>query len=154
MWKPKHAKCPWGETGCANRRWVPARQLKIAIGLLSWACGSILGWKKANKWNTIKLKHMRNGENVIVCGKPNSLCCEVGDVISKLCASQATKNGSVDCSAEPLRAHWDEEMAKKWDTETKHVQTYSDYKIKDELAKMQFCWNWNKIVGRKVDDTP
>ena len=66
--------------------------------------------KKANKWKTIKLKHVRNGESVIVCGKPNSLRCEAGDVISKLCASQATKNGSVDLSVDPFGSHWDEEM--------------------------------------------
>ena len=56
---------------------------------------------------------MRNGENVIVCGKPNSLCCEAGDVIIKLCTGQATKNGLMDRSAEPLGAHWDEQIAKK-----------------------------------------
>ena len=36
---------------------------------------------------------------------------EAGNAISKLCASQATKNGSVGRSAEPLGEHWDEEMA-------------------------------------------
>ena len=39
--------------------------------------------------------------------------CEAGNIISKLCASQATKNGSVNNSAEPLGAHWDEEMTNK-----------------------------------------
>ena len=62
---------------------------------------------------------------------------EAGIAISKLCASQVTKNGWVGCSAEPLRAHWDEEMANKRNMETKHVRTYSDSKIKNELAKMQ-----------------
>ena len=38
---------------------------------------------------------------------------EADNAISKLCADQATKNGSVDCSAEPLVAHQDQEMAKK-----------------------------------------
>ena len=37
---------------------------------------------------------------------------EAGNVISKLSTGQATKNGPVGCSAEPLRTHWDEEMAK------------------------------------------
>ena len=56
---------------------------------------------------------MQNGENVIVCGKPNFLRCEAGDVLRKLCTGQATKNGSMDRSAEPLRAHWDEKIGKK-----------------------------------------
>ena len=38
---------------------------------------------------------------------------EAGDVISKLCAGQLTKNGSVYCSAELLGAHWHEEMINK-----------------------------------------
>ena len=53
--------------------------------------GAYWDGKKGNKWKMIKLKHVQNGENVIVCGKPNSLCCEVGDLISKLSAYQATK---------------------------------------------------------------
>ena len=36
-----------------------------------------------------------------------------GNAVSKLCAAQATKNGSVDRSAEPVGVHWDEEMANK-----------------------------------------
>ena len=39
--------------------------------------------------------------------------CEAGNVISKLCAGQATKKGSVHSSAEPVGAHWGEEMAHK-----------------------------------------
>ena len=39
--------------------------------------------------------------------------CEAGDVISKLCASRATKKGSVNGSAEPVGAHWGEDMAHK-----------------------------------------
>ena len=35
------------------------------------------------------------------------------NAISKLCADQATKNGSVDDSAEPLGAYLDEEIANK-----------------------------------------
>ena len=35
---------------------------------------------------------------------------EVSNVISKLQAGQATKNGSVNCSAEPLGAQRDEEV--------------------------------------------
>ena len=38
---------------------------------------------------------------------------EAGNAISKLCASQATKNKWVGRSTETLGAHWDEEMAKK-----------------------------------------
>ena len=38
---------------------------------------------------------------------------EAGNVISKLCPGQATKFGFVNHSAEPLRAHWDEEMKNK-----------------------------------------
>ena len=38
---------------------------------------------------------------------------KAGDVISKLSASQATKNGSVNCSAELFGAHWHEEMINK-----------------------------------------
>ena len=45
-------------------------------------------------------------QNKIVGGEP-------GDVISKLCTGQATKNGSVNRSTEPLGAHWDEEMTNK-----------------------------------------
>ena len=37
--------------------------------------------------------------------------CEAGNTISKLCAGQATKKGSVNGSAEPVGAHWGEEMA-------------------------------------------
>ena len=39
------------------------------------------------------------------------MVCEAGNAISKLCAGQATENVLVDCSAEPLGAHWVEEMA-------------------------------------------
>ena len=39
--------------------------------------------------------------------------CEAGNTISKLCAGQATKKGSVNSSAEPVGAHWGEEMAHK-----------------------------------------
>ena len=45
---------------------------------------------------------------------------EAGKVTSKLCAGQATKNRSVDRSAGLLGAHCDEEMANKWNIETKH----------------------------------
>ena len=36
-----------------------------------------------------------------------------GNATRKLRSSQATKIGLVNCSAEPLGAHWDEEMANK-----------------------------------------
>ena len=38
---------------------------------------------------------------------------EAGNVISKLCAGQATKKGSGNHSAEPMGAHWDEELINK-----------------------------------------
>ena len=38
---------------------------------------------------------------------------ETGNLINKLCAGQATKNGSLNCSAETLGARWDEEMKNK-----------------------------------------
>ena len=38
---------------------------------------------------------------------------EAGNVISKLCAGQTTKNRSANRSAEPLGAHQDEEVANK-----------------------------------------
>ena len=85
----------------------------MLVGCSSKSVGAYWDRKNANKWNIIKLKHVQNGENVIVCGKPNFVCCEACDLISKFCASQATKNGSLDRSAEPLGAHWDEQIAKK-----------------------------------------
>ena len=134
--KRKHTECPWGEAGCASSRCVPAKWLKIVlVGCSSKPVGTYWHRKNANKWNIIKPKHVRNGENVIVCGKPNSLCCEAGDVVSKLCAGQTTKNGSMDCSAELLGAHSHEKIAKKWNIKTKRVRTYCNSKIKDELAK-------------------
>ena len=39
--------------------------------------------------------------------------CEAGNVISKLYMGQAAKNGSVNCSADPLGAYRDEELANK-----------------------------------------
>ena len=38
---------------------------------------------------------------------------EAGNVISKLCAGQATEKGSVNYSAGSMGAHWDEEMTNK-----------------------------------------
>ena len=35
---------------------------------------------------------------------------EAGNVISKLFVGQTTQNGSVNCSTEPLGAHWEEEL--------------------------------------------
>ena len=94
------------------------------------------------------MEHVRNGENVIVCGKPNSPCCEAGDVVSKLRPGQTTKYGSMDRFAELLGAHSDEKIAKKWNIKTKRVGTYRNNKMKDELAKnavllklKQNCWS-------------
>ena len=61
-------------------------------------------------------------------------------VMSKLCAGQATEDASVDRNVEPLEGHWDKEIAKrKCNMETKHVRICSNYKIKDQQAKIQFC---------------
>ena len=38
---------------------------------------------------------------------------EAGIAMGKLCTGWATKILSVDCSAEPAVAHWDEKMANK-----------------------------------------
>ena len=68
-------------------------------------------------------RHIQTKECVYVCEtselaesvlklKQNGWC-EAGNVISKLCADQATKKGSVNSSAEPVGAHWGEEMAHK-----------------------------------------
>ena len=51
---------------------------------------------------------------------------EVGNAISKLCTSQATKNILVDGSDEPCYVHWDGEKANGCNTEMKYVQTYSN----------------------------
>ena len=53
-----------------------------------------------------------NWQKCSVCSNQNKLVGgKAGNVISKLCTGQATKNGLVNCSAEPLGAHCDEEMA-------------------------------------------
>ena len=41
-----------------------------------------------------------------------SLSDEAGHGNNELCAGQATKNVLVDCSAEPVGAHWDRMIAK------------------------------------------
>ena len=71
-----------------------------------------------------KLKHKQTGENAIVLKpKQKYLWAEAGHPNSKLCASQATKNGLVDRSAEPEGAHWDGKMVKKMEPRN---ETYSD----------------------------
>ena len=82
--------------------------------------------------------------------KQNGWC----NAISKLCTGQVTKNESVDHSAEPLRAHWDEEIANKWNIEMKHVWTYSNSKIKNELAKIQCLFKPEQIVGHEAGNAP
>ena len=68
-------------------------------------------------------RHIQTKECVYVCEtselaesvlklKQNGWC-EAGNVISKLCAGKAIKKGSVNSSAEPVGAHWGEEMAHK-----------------------------------------
>ena len=69
------------------------------------------------------------------------------------CAKTETKKGSVNSSAEPMGAHWGEEMAHKWDIETKHVKHTQTQKYKIELEKMQFCSNRDKIVDREAGVT-
>ena len=54
------------------------------------------------------------GWKLIVCSNRNKVAGRLaGNATSKLCTSQATKIGLVNCSTEPLEAHWDEEMANK-----------------------------------------
>ena len=50
------------------------------------------------------MKHGNENQRIICVDK-------AGNAISKLYASQVTKNVLVDCSAEPLLTHWDGEMA-------------------------------------------
>ena len=84
---------------------MPAKRLKIVlVGCSSKPVEAYWDRKNANKWNIIKLKHVQNGENVIVCGKPNSLCCDAGDVISKLCTGQTTKKlAKMQCLLKPKK---------------------------------------------------
>ena len=92
-----------------------------------------------NKWT---------GWEAIVCSNWNKTGGdEAGNVISKLCTGQATKKGPVNHSAEPMRAHWEEEMANKCNIETKHVWTYSNSKMQNWTRKSavlfkprQNCW--------------
>ena len=77
-----------------------------------------------HKKNRNMFGHIQTKEYVYVCEtselaecvlklKQNSWC-EASNVISKLCADQATKKGgSVNSSADPMGAHWSEEMAHK-----------------------------------------
>ena len=70
--------------------------------------------------------------------------------ISKLWAGQATKNWSVNCSVEPLGAHWNEEMTNKEIYKQSmfgHIQTQ---KGKNELVKMWLCSNRGKTVGHEA----
>ena len=57
--------------------------------------------------------------------KIKPVVCEVGNGISKLCTSQATKNVLLDCSVEPLEAHCDREIANGKNIAIKHAQTCS-----------------------------
>ena len=55
-----------------------------------------------------------NWRECSVCSNQNKVVGgEAGNLISKLCTNLATKNGLVNRSAEPLGAHWDEEVANK-----------------------------------------
>ena len=48
------------------------------------------------------------------CSNQNKVVgAQTGNVINKLCVGQATENGSVNRSVEPLGAHRDEEVANK-----------------------------------------
>ena len=151
VWKRKHTECPWGEAGCANSRYVPDKRLKVVlVGCSSKSVGAYWDRKNANKWNIIKLKHVQNGENVIVCGKPNSLCCDAGDVISKFCASQATKNGSLDRSTEPLGAHWDEQIAKKIEHRNEACSDISKQENKRWTSKKNSSFKTKLLVVRQM----
>ena len=83
-----------------------------------------MGHMKHEKKQNI-FRHIQTEECVCVCVCETSQLaesvlklkqngwCEAGNMISKLCAGQATKKGSVNSSAEPVGAHWGEEMAHK-----------------------------------------
>ena len=60
-------------------------------------------------------------------------------MIKKLCNGQATKNGWVNCSTDPLGAHWDEEMTNKEILKQSAFGCVQTQKSKNKLAKMQFC---------------
>ena len=86
--------------------------------------------------------------NYVLKLKQNKIAsAEAGNAICIFCAGQATKIVWVDCSAEPLVAHWYEEMANKpWKKE--HVQACLKLKIiKSQLAKMS-CAFKSKRSGR------
>ena len=81
---------------------------------------------------------------------------EAGNAVSKLCTGQATKNGLVNYSAEL----WECTGMKKWQINEAqkgsmcgHIQLQNK-KIKNELAKMQFCSKRDKIVVRKAGNAP
>ena len=64
--------------------------------------------------DVLKLKHNKLAKmQVSVETKiKKSLSGEAGHGNNELCAGQATKNVLVDCSAEPVGAHWDRMIAK------------------------------------------
>ena len=78
---------------------------------------------------------------------------EAGNVISKLFVGQTTQNGSVNCSTEPLGAHWEEELANKEIQKRSIFGHIPTQKYKNELAKMQFYSNRDKIIGREAGNT-
>ena len=73
---------------------------------------------------------------------------------SENCApARRLKQSLVNCSAEPLGAHCGEEMTNERNKERSmfgHVQTK---KHKNELGKMRFCSNLDKIVDRETGIT-
>ena len=76
---------------------------------------------------------------------------EAGNVIGKLCAGQATKNGLTNHSVEPLEAHQGEQLVNKeiWKRSLcGHILTQ---KYENELGKMQFCKTETKLlVARQI----
>ena len=61
--------------------------------------------------------------------------------ISKLWTGQATKKWLVNCSVEPLEAHWNEEMTNKEIYKRSIFGYIQTQKYKNELAKMWLCSN-------------
>ena len=93
-----------------------------------------------NKWT---------GWEAIVCSNWNKTAGARQVMWLANCAPVRRLNkGSLNSSAEPIGAHWGEEMARKWDIETKHAWTYSNSKIQNWtktnavlFKPRQICWS-------------
>ena len=116
--------------------------------------------EKEHVWTCLNLELWRvRWHKCSICPNQNKMVGgKAGNVISKLCTGQATKKGLVNRSAEPLGAHWDEEMTNKWNTETKHVRTFSNSKIQKwtgnnavMLKPRQNCWSRGRYYILSTD---